>query len=131
MSAAQSLAPSQLIELVGSARQEMGAAWAGGQPGSGHSEAHAVGCSQLRLDYKVWEPVIKTAHIWKRGHHGVTSTNGNSGLFLLVHSQPWRSVGLHTVVSMGYKEGMLPVRLDCLFDRFTKVLSEKNAADAE
>lgn len=59
------------------------------------------------------------------------STNGNSGPFLLMHSQPWRSVGLRTVVSMGYKEGMLPVRLDCFSDRFTKVLSEKNAADAE
>lgn len=61
----------------------------------------------------------------------MTSTNGNSGLFLLMHSQPWRSVGLLTVISVSYKEGMLPVRLDCLFDGFTKVLSEKNAADAE
>lgn len=75
--------------------------------------------------------VIKTAHVWKRGHREVTSTDGNNGLFLLVHSQPWRSVGLHIVVSMAYKGGMLPVRLDCLFDRFTKVPSEKNAADAE
>lgn len=48
-----------------------------------------------------------------------------------MYCQPWRTVGLHTVVTMGYKEGMLPVRLDCLFDGFTKVLSEKNAADAE
>lgn len=48
-----------------------------------------------------------------------------------MHSQPWRSVGLLTVISLSYKEGMLPVRLDCLFDGFTKVLSEKNAADAE
>lgn len=61
----------------------------------------------------------------------MTSTNGNSGLFLVMHSQPWRTVGLHTVISMAYKEGMLPVRLDCLFDGFTKVLNEKNAADAE
>lgn len=88
--------------------------------------------SQLRLDDKGRGPKLFIAvNIWKRRHCGVKSTNCNNGLFFVMYSQPCRTVGLCSVVSMGYKEWIQPVRLDCLFDRFTKVLNEKNAADAE
>lgn len=45
----------------------------------------------------------------------MTSTNGNSGLFLLMHSQPWRSVGLHTVVSMVIKKECCQLDLIAFF----------------
>lgn len=122
----------RLAELAGAARQEKAAAWAGWQLVMPQWSTCCWQRSQLRLDYKGQEPVLFiTANIWKRGYCGVKSTNCNNGLFLVMYSEPWRTVGLRTVVSVSYIEWILPVRVDCLFDRFTKVPNEKNAADAE
>lgn len=82
--------------------------------------------SCLKCGYRgqeLW--LIIAVNIWKRGHSSVKSTNCNYELFIVRYPHPRRPVGLCTVLSMSHKEWILPVRLDCFFDRITKVVNEK------
>lgn len=121
-----------LAELTGADRQKKAAAWAGLQ------------LVLATLKHMLWTAFSAEAWLQRSGTSAFYNcwylerrtlwykmNKCNNGLILVMYSQPWRRVGLCIALGVGYIEWMLPVRLDCLFERLTKVLNEENAADAE